>query len=97
MCDVGKYLDYESCKWRKRLIDKLAKECSENVDENEMTNVTLNEYRNIYGSCTIYITLFAIAFLIIIGIRNVFIYFCWYLKGDTNITKINSSTETVVS
>ena len=97
MCDVGKYLDYESCKCRKRLIDKLAKECSENVDENEMTNVTLNEYRNICGSCTIYITLFVIAFLIIIGIRNVFIYFYWYLKGDTNIIKINSSTETVIS
>ena len=42
MCDVGKYLDYESCNCRKTLIDKLAEGCSENVDENEMTNVTLN-------------------------------------------------------
>ena len=26
-CDVGEYLDYEICKYRKRLIDKLVKEC----------------------------------------------------------------------
>ena len=29
LCDIGQYLDYENCKCRKRLIDKLAKECSE--------------------------------------------------------------------
>ena len=32
-CDVGKYLDYVNCKCRKRLIDKLVEECSENIDE----------------------------------------------------------------
>ena len=26
-CDVEEYLDYENCKCRKRLIDKLAEEC----------------------------------------------------------------------
>ena len=34
-CDVGEYLDYENCKCRKRLIDKLVEECSENIDGNE--------------------------------------------------------------
>ena len=30
-CDVGEYLDYESCcKCRKKLVDELVEECSEN-------------------------------------------------------------------
>ena len=32
-CDIGEYLDYENCKCRKRLIDKLADECTETVEE----------------------------------------------------------------
>ena len=35
-CDVGEYLDYKNCKYRKRLIDKLVEECSENIDEKEL-------------------------------------------------------------
>ena len=31
-CNVGEYLDYENCKCRKTLVDKLAEECRENVD-----------------------------------------------------------------
>ena len=27
-CDVGEYLDYENCKCRKRLVDKLVEECN---------------------------------------------------------------------
>ena len=34
-CDVGEYLDYENCKCRKKLVDKLVEECSENIDGNE--------------------------------------------------------------
>ena len=32
-CDAGKYLDYENCTCRKRLIDKLDETYSENIDE----------------------------------------------------------------
>ena len=32
-CDIGEYLDYENCKWRKKLVDKLFDECDENIDE----------------------------------------------------------------
>ena len=35
-CDVGEYLDYANCKCRKRLIDKLVQECSEDINGNEM-------------------------------------------------------------
>ena len=33
LCDFGEYLDYENCKCRKRLVDKLVEECNENIDE----------------------------------------------------------------
>ena len=55
-----------------------------------------NDYENICDSCTVYIALFAIAFLRIIGINSVFIYFHWYLKSDVNITNTNPGTETVI-
>ena len=31
-CDVGEYLDYENCKCRKKLVDKLVDECTEIVE-----------------------------------------------------------------
>ena len=31
-CHIGPYLDYENCKFRKKLVDKLVKECSENME-----------------------------------------------------------------
>ena len=60
-------------------------------------NGSLNNYRKICNSCTIYIVLLVIAFSIIIGISSAFIYFHWYLKKDNAIiTNINSNTETVI-
>ena len=35
-CDVGEYLDYENCKCRKRLIDKLVEASSEDINGNEL-------------------------------------------------------------
>ena len=42
--DVGEYLDYENWKCRKRLVDKLVEECSENIDEAKLTEVALFEH-----------------------------------------------------
>ena len=92
-CDFGEYLDYKNCKCRKKLIDKLLEECSENIDGNEMIyNGTLNDYENVCNSCTIHTVLFVIAFLIIIGISSAFMY----KRSDTNITNIIANTETVI-
>ena len=42
-CDVGEYLNYENCKCRNKLVDKLVEECIENIDRNDMIyNETLN-------------------------------------------------------
>ena len=59
-CDVGEYLNYKDCKCREKLIDKLVKEYSEDIDRNEMIyNTTSNE--EACNSCTICIVLLAIA------------------------------------
>ena len=51
-CDVGEYLDYENCKCRKRLIDKLVDECDENIDEEvKIVKVKINV---ILAYCTLY-------------------------------------------
>ena len=34
--DVGEYIDYKNCKYRKRLIDELVVDYSENIDRNKM-------------------------------------------------------------
>ena len=92
--DIWEYLDYENCKCRKKLIDKLVQECSENIDGNEMiSNSTLNDYKNICNFCTICILLFVIIFLRIISISSAIIYFYWYLQSDTSITNINPSAD----
>ena len=59
-------------------IHKLVEECSKNTDGNEML---YNKRGNVCNSCTVYIVLFAIAFLMIIGISRAYFYFHWYLKN----------------
>ena len=66
-------------KRRKRLIDKLVKECDEDIDGNEMVyNATLNDYGTVWKSCTLYIVLLIIAFIIIMGISGACFYFYWH-------------------
>ena len=82
-CDFGEYLDYENCKSKKRLVDKLVEECGENVDEAKLAEIALAENENSYkcSSCTVYIVLFWIFFTInIAGIVAYFIYFHGRLK-----------------
>ena len=35
-CDIGEYLDYENCKCREKLADKLIVECAETIDETKL-------------------------------------------------------------
>ena len=87
LCDVGEYLNYANYKCRKRLVDKLVEECSENIDENKFIVVTFNDSENVCESCercfcTIHIVLLVTLFIISISISH---------------TKINPSTETVTN
>ena len=74
-CDVGEYLDYENCKWRKKLVDKLIEECTETVEEVKLATITLSENKNKEkcSSSMLYIVLFSIIFRINIGIATYFV------------------------
>ena len=88
-CDVGEYLDHKNCKCRKKLTGKLVEECSKNIDGNQMIyNGTLNDYRKKCNSCSVYIVLLVISFIISVSISSVLIYFHWHLKRRYSETTI---------
>ena len=39
VCVVGEYLDYEHCKHRKKLVDKIVHECTETVEEVKLAKI----------------------------------------------------------
>ena len=88
--DIGEYLDYENCKCRKKLVDKLIEECTENIDEVNIASE--NEHENKWSSCALYIVLFSVIFKINVGIAIYFIYFYQYLKKDVIRVKFSSRT-----
>ena len=55
-CHVGEYLDYENFNGRKKLVDKLVKECTVNIDEVKIAGIALLERGSkCRSSCTIYV------------------------------------------
>ena len=85
-CDIGEYLHHKNCKCRKKIIDKLIEERSEDIYENETLDIIplnvipLNGYKNICNSCIVYAVLRVMFLIRSICICCVFIYFHWYLK-----------------
>ena len=82
LCDVDEYLDYEDCKCRKILVDKLverssAEECTEKIEEEKLLKITLAEDKNKYkrSSRTLHIVLFSIILLKNIVIGTCFVYY----------------------
>ena len=75
-CDVGEYLDYENCKFRKRLVGKLVEECTEIIDEAKLTGIALFKHGHEYVcSYTYFFIVFGvIALTICIGIGAYFNY-----------------------
>ena len=88
VCDIGEYLDYENCKCRKKLVDKLVDECTEAVEENE------NKYK--CGPYTLYIVLFSILFTITASTGTYFVYFHWYLKKYVSRVEFGTRTQTTI-
>ena len=79
-CDVGEYLDYENCKYRKKLVNKSVEECTENIDEAKIAGMALFERGNGFKSLfTTYVVLIVIVFTICIGIGTYFIYYKWIM------------------
>ena len=83
-CDTGEYLDYKNCKCR--LVDKLADECDENIDE-ETSLVEINSTKCKHNSCVLYIALFSIFFTINVGIGTYFVYYKYTNRNKENVSK----------
>ena len=94
-CDVSEYLDYENCKCRKKIVNTLIEECTENVEE---VKITLAEDKNKHksSSCTLYIVLFLVIFTANVGIGNYFLCFYFYLKKDVICVKFGTRTQTTI-
>ena len=99
-CDVSEYLDYENCKCRKKLVDKLIEECTINIDEVKIAEMALCEHGNEYVyPHTICVILAVIALTISIGIGAYFAYKYmnhWYLKKDVFRFKFVTRTQTTI-
>ena len=89
-CGTGEYLDYKNCKCRKRVIDKLIEECSENIDENKMIyNQTLDiisssDNIKTSDSCIVYIVLFSVFLTINISMVIYISFFLCLKNKSTN-------------
>ena len=69
----------------------------DNIDEKKLHSNEINDYEKICGSCSVYIVLLLIFFILSRNISSVFIYFHWCLKkSSTGVTNINPSTETII-
>ena len=74
-CGIAEYLDYSDCECRKKFADSLVQECTENIEETKLVNITVkNENNSRCTSYVVYKVLFFIFFLIIIVIGIYFVY-----------------------
>ena len=68
-CSSGEYLDFSNCKCRKKLVDPLVEECTENIEETKLVNITVeNENNGRCNSYVVYMVLIFIFFIISSGI-----------------------------
>ena len=109
MCDKGfiwnpsncacEYLDYENCKCRTILVDKLIDEYTKTIEEVKLANITIfeNENNYKYGCCIVYIALMIVIFTTFIVIIIYFIYYSWALiKNNVSCIKCNTRKETKI-
>ena len=103
-CGIGEYLEYENCKCRKTLVDKLIDECTETIKEVKLANITTIELHffkneNKYGSWKVYIVTMMVVFTIFTGITIYFVYYNWSLIKNNVSCKImylNTRKETKI-
>ena len=88
-CDVGEYLDYKNCKCRKKLVDKLVEECTENIDEVNIAEMALFEHGNeCVCSYTICVVFAVIASAIAMSIKiGVYLAYKQMNHNKTNVSK----------
>ena len=96
-CDFGEYLDYENCKCRKKLVDKLVDECTETVEEVKLVKIALSKNENSYkcSPCIVHIVLLLTVFTINVGVIY-YVYSQWYLEKDALHVDFNTYKETTI-
>ena len=97
--DIGEYLDYENCKCRKKLADKLIDECTETIEEVKLVEITIfeNENNYKYNSCRVYIVLMIVVFTIFTGITVYSVCYNWSLiKNNISCINFNAHKETEI-
>ena len=93
-CNISQYLDYSDCKCKKKLIDPLIEECTENDNETKIVNITV---KNENSSCKVYIVLMTVVFTIFTGIIIYFVYYNWSLvKNNVSCIKFSTHKETKI-
>ena len=90
-CDVGEYLDYETCKCRKRLIDKLIEKYTENLDKVNLAGINLTKNKHKLSFYTLYIVLFSIIFTINIWIDTYFVYYKYMNRNKELVSRYDMS------
>ena len=76
-CDIGEYLDYSNCKCRKKLVDLLVEECTENINETSLVKKTFDKNENKCNSYVVYKVLFWSFFIFFIINFGIGIYFAY--------------------
>ena len=71
----------------KFFFDKLVDECTENIDEVKIAEVTLTENMRKCSSCIMYIVLFSIIFTINVGISTYFVYYKYMNCNKENVSR----------
>ena len=91
--------NYKNCKCRRKIISKLVKGCSKNIDQNEMIynetlNVSLSDYK--CNACTLHIVLLVVFLVTSIAIALFLFIFIGIQKGILQIftTNINEKSQT---
>ena len=88
-CNLSEYLYYENCKCRKRLVDKLIKECNKTIEEAKLAEIILQNENSYYkcSSCKVCIVFMIIVFTVLTGITIYFVYYNWSLiKNNVSCT-----------
>ena len=83
--DAGEYLDYENCKYWKKLVNKLTEKFTENI--NEVKIASENKDKNKWSSCTLNIVSFSVIFTISIGIATYFVYYKHMNRNKKNVSR----------
>ena len=73
-CNISEYVDYSNC--RKKLFDPLVEECTENIDETKLVNITVENENN--SRCTSYLVYKVLFFIFFIISCRIFFYFVYH-------------------